>query len=85
MGILYIIRIRGCINLNLNEQIRYYRNSLNLSQTALASGICSVSYLSKIENGLTKPSDEIYSLLFYRLGLDPLTNQIITMKTLSYG
>lgn len=41
----------------------------NWSQQGLCKGICTVSYLSKIENGKTDPSDEILRLLLERLEL----------------
>ena len=37
------------------------------SQEGLAKGICTVSYLSKIEQGKALASDEILKLLFARL------------------
>lgn len=40
------------------------------SQEGLCSGICSVSYLSKIESGRAEASEEVLSLLFSRLGVD---------------
>ena len=39
------------------------------SQEGLCKGICSVSYLSKIEKGRAEPSEEIVRLLLKRLGL----------------
>lgn len=41
----------------------------NWSQEELCHGICTVSYLSRIETGKADPSDEILHLLFDRLGL----------------
>jgi HTH-type transcriptional regulator, quorum sensing regulator NprR len=53
--------------MHLGEKIRYFRKVKNLSQQELAAGICSIPYLSKIENGVTKPSDEIKQHLASRL------------------
>jgi HTH-type transcriptional regulator, quorum sensing regulator NprR len=53
--------------MHLGEKIRYFRKVKNLSQQELAAGICSIPYLSKIENGVTKPSDEIKQHLADRL------------------
>lgn len=53
--------------MNLGEKIRYFRRVKNLSQQELAAGICSVPYLSKIENGVTQPSEEIQQHLATRL------------------
>jgi transcriptional regulator with XRE-family HTH domain len=55
--------------MHLGEKIRYFRKVKNLSQQELALGICSIPYLSKIENGVTKPSDEIQQHLADRLGI----------------
>lgn len=48
-----------------------YRERLrrNWSQAGLCKGICTVSYLSKIETGKAEPSEEILRLLLGRLGL----------------
>ncbi|MDR7073270.1 helix-turn-helix domain-containing protein [Fictibacillus barbaricus] len=53
--------------MNLGEKIRYFRRVKNLSQQELAAGICSIPYLSKIENGVTEPSEEIQQHLAERL------------------
>jgi HTH-type transcriptional regulator, quorum sensing regulator NprR len=57
----------GGKRMHLGEKIRYFRKVKNLSQQELAAGICSIPYLSKIENGVTKPSDEIKQHLADRL------------------
>lgn len=41
----------------------------NWSQESLCKGICTVSYLSRIETGKADPSEEILHMLFERLGL----------------
>ena len=53
--------------MKIGEKISYYRKKLCLTQEQLATGICSVSYLSKIENGVVIPSDEIINLLAEKL------------------
>lgn len=45
------------------------RNRRNWSQEGLCRGICTVSYLSKIENGKAEPSEEILRMLLERLEL----------------
>ena len=50
--------------------IRNARLEKNWSQEGLCHGICSVSYLSKIEQGKAEPSDEIAGALFARLGFN---------------
>lgn len=49
--------------------IRKTRLERDWSQEGLCKGICTPSYLSKIEQGKAAPSDEIIQLLFERLGL----------------
>ncbi|MCH5316855.1 MAG: helix-turn-helix domain-containing protein [Eubacterium sp.] len=49
--------------------LRRERIRRNWSQEGLCKGICSVSYLSKIEQGKTEASPEILRLLFARLDL----------------
>ena len=49
--------------------LRRERIHRNWSQEGLCKGICSVSYLSKIEQGKTEASAEILRLLFARLDL----------------
>jgi HTH-type transcriptional regulator, quorum sensing regulator NprR len=50
--------------------IKKERIKQNLKQTYLSRGICSVSYLSKVENNMINPSKEIISLLLIRLNLN---------------
>lgn len=45
------------------------RKRRNWSQEGLCKGICTVSYLSKIENGKAEPSEDIVRMLLERLGL----------------
>ena len=52
----------------IGTKIRFYRKKQGLTLEQLADGICSVSYLSKIEHG-DKSSDEISRLLCDRLGI----------------
>lgn len=55
---------------NYGNLIKIERMRKEMKQAVLARGICSVSYLSKIENNQTSPSEEVLELLFERLGLD---------------
>lgn len=48
--------------------IRRERLRRDWSQEGLCRGICAASYLSKIEQGKTRPSEEIVKALFARLG-----------------
>ncbi|QHE51897.1 helix-turn-helix transcriptional regulator [Pontibacillus sp. HMF3514] len=57
------------MNAELGKKIKFHRLNQNRTLEGTAEGICSLSYLSKIENGNTKPSDEIMKLLFDRLNI----------------
>lgn len=56
--------------MNIGAMIQYYRTKKGLTQKELANGICSVSYLSKIENGSIVPKDDIIEMLFNRLDVN---------------
>lgn len=53
------------------QQIKFLRTKRKIKQLELAQGICSVSYLSKVENDTIVPSDEIKNHLLERLGVHP--------------
>lgn len=50
--------------------IKQERLNQNIKQSVLAKGICSSSYLSKIENNSTVASDEVITCLLKRLNLE---------------
>ena len=52
----------------IGEIIREQRNRRNISQEELCFGICSVTTLSRIENGNQKPSLKVEEALLERLG-----------------
>ncbi len=52
-----------------NFLIRQTRLEKNWSQEGLCSGICTVSYLSKIEQGKAHPSQQVLQLLLQRMGI----------------
>lgn len=56
---------------NIGVILRELRKKKHFSQKQLAEGICSIEYVSKIENGKKNPSSEITSKLFHRLGVNP--------------
>ncbi|UNL87541.1 helix-turn-helix transcriptional regulator [Priestia koreensis] len=56
--------------MRVGDVIKYERIKLQVTQEELCKDICSVSYLSKIENGATTPSNEIIELLFHKLNID---------------
>lgn len=55
---------------NLGSFIRFKRIKKDFTQEGLAHGICSVTYLSKIENEKIIPNQEIIKLLLKRLGIE---------------
>ncbi|MBO8155733.1 MAG: helix-turn-helix domain-containing protein [Bacillaceae bacterium] len=53
----------------IGKVIRDLRVKQNMTQQDLAKGICSVTYLSKIENNNMTPSDEVLECICGRLGI----------------
>lgn len=53
---------------NIGKIIRETRTRRNISQEELSDGICSPVTLSRIENGMQKPSLKIEAALLERLG-----------------
>lgn len=53
----------------IGSLIRKRRIALKISQETLCSGICSKSYLSKIENGSLRGKDSVLRALFERVGI----------------
>lgn len=54
---------------NIGLLVKQARLQKQMKQLSLAKGICSVSYLSKLENSQITPSEEILSSLLQRLDL----------------
>ncbi|OZU88627.1 hypothetical protein CIL03_10035 [Virgibacillus indicus] len=50
-------------------KIKHLRIKKNMNQQDLSNGICSISYLSKIENNVVKPNREIIDLLCKKIGI----------------
>ncbi|WP_323611952.1 helix-turn-helix transcriptional regulator [Erysipelothrix enhydrae] len=70
----------------LGTLLRNDRLNQNMSQQALCEGICSISYLSKIESNTVTPSEEILYLLFDCLGINLVQDQSkIEMFTNGYN
>jgi transcriptional regulator with XRE-family HTH domain len=57
--------------MTIGEIIRINREQQQISQETLSFGICSVSNLSRIENGMQIPSRSTYEALMERLGQPP--------------
>ena len=55
--------------------IKKERKKQDISLEASASGICSPSYLSKIENNILIADNEIYKLIFQKLGIQTMDQQ----------
>ncbi|WP_010289594.1 helix-turn-helix domain-containing protein [Kurthia massiliensis] len=54
----------------LGQTIKFFRQHNQMKQDALAIGICTTSYLSRIENGLVQADKTIYNMLFERLKMN---------------
>lgn len=54
---------------DIGRIIKYYRTGKNITLQSLSDGICSVSYLSKIENGYVNYGEGIVDLLLKKLGV----------------
>nr|WP_318540278.1 helix-turn-helix transcriptional regulator [Terribacillus saccharophilus] len=57
------------VSYNYGSLIRFYRKKKGLTQENLCDGICSITYLSKIENNKIEPHDEIVNHLLKRLDI----------------
>jgi transcriptional regulator with XRE-family HTH domain len=55
--------------------IQQIRKEKDISMEALSHGICSISYLSKIENNEVNASDEIINLLLKKLNIEIIENE----------
>ncbi len=64
--------------MNIGQLIKLERQRQNMKQEVLASGICVPSYLSRIENGLVIPSEDIQQHLLKRLNIskEKLNNEL---------
>ncbi|WP_035430113.1 helix-turn-helix domain-containing protein [Bacillus sp. UNC322MFChir4.1] len=56
--------------MNIGERIRQIRIHKEFTQGELVSGICSITYLSRIENGQIKPSASFLEKIAKRLDVD---------------
>ncbi|WP_054751938.1 transcriptional regulator [Piscibacillus salipiscarius] len=56
--------------MDIGAIIQFYRTKHGLTQKDLASGVCSISYLSKIESGAIEPKTDTIQLIFERLDMD---------------
>lgn len=58
------------MDVKLGPLIKLFRKQQKLRQDDLSIGICTTSYLSRIENDLVEPDIQILKLLLTRLGQD---------------
>lgn len=58
-------------HVTIGEIIKHYRKKNNLTQENLSFGICSIPYLSKLENNQIQASEEILLHLCTKLNLKP--------------
>jgi HTH-type transcriptional regulator, quorum sensing regulator NprR len=58
-------------HISKGSYLRYTRKKQGLTQEKVCEGICSVTYLSKIETGKVIPNEEIFVLLCDRLNISP--------------
>lgn len=65
------------MNNNIGERIRQLRIYKKMSQSELVKGICSIAYLSRVENGKEKPSNQFLEKVSERLNIsvEMLINQ----------
>ncbi|MDG5473697.1 helix-turn-helix transcriptional regulator [Jeotgalibacillus sp. ET6] len=59
--------------------IKYHRQQQSLRQDDVALGICTPSYLSRIENGVVVAEQTVYEMLLARLGID-FENEVANLE-----
>jgi len=64
--------VRARPDLGLGARVRRLRVERGLTQQQLGAGHCSKEYVSQIERGKTRPTDETVAWLAERLGVDPI-------------
>ncbi|ERJ13515.1 helix-turn-helix domain-containing protein [Haloplasma contractile] len=71
-------RLQNDVNIEASKNIGYLikkeRLKRDLRLTDVAKGICSLSYLSKIENNAIEPNDYIVEEICKRLGITPIVD-----------
>ncbi|ALC87625.1 hypothetical protein AM499_18770 [Bacillus sp. FJAT-22090] len=72
--------------MEIGQLIKLERQRQNMKQEYLASGICVPSYLSRIENGLVIPSEDIQKHILMRLNIpfDSLKSEIDQEKSIQF-
>ncbi len=72
------------MRVHIGEKIKYFRTKSKITQSKLAEGIISESYLSKIETGKIAPPREIVLLLCQKLKINPDATEIDHLQTLCH-
>lgn len=54
----------------IGDRIKILRTFNNMTQDELVNGIASVAYLSKVENGRSKPSEQFLSKIANKLKIE---------------
>ena len=67
-------------NISIGSFVKYHRLKRGLTQEKLATGVCSIPYLSKLENGHLEPSSDVLELLCNRLNVKYNHNQLEEIK-----
>jgi HTH-type transcriptional regulator, quorum sensing regulator NprR len=57
--------------MHIGEKIRQIRMMKKMKQSELVEGICSIAYLSRVENGKSKPSAQFIRAVCQKLGIAP--------------
>lgn len=57
-------------NLLPGDRLRLIRSHKKMAQREVAEGICSIAYLSKIENNIVSPNETLFQELAERLGIE---------------
>ena len=55
--------------MKIGSLIKFHRTKLGMTQNELATGICSISHLSKIENNSKEGNSETIRLLLEKLNI----------------
>ena len=74
---------------DIGNVIKDKRKKMNMTQDAISKGICSISYLSKIENNQIIPNEFFVKEIMERLEVDDLVvdktiNDLKTLRQLTY-
>ncbi|MFC7320000.1 helix-turn-helix domain-containing protein [Halobacillus campisalis] len=69
--------------MGIGSLIQNRRKELKLTQEELSNGICSITYISKVENNNIQPHKEILDYLLERLSIDPKDLALFDSETMN--